>query len=81
MIQPEDVNDGALDLKHLIHLVQRHALGMWRYRWIALAVAWGLSIVLWTVVYMLPDRFEASAQVFVATDTGLRPLLKWLSGE
>jgi polysaccharide chain length determinant protein (PEP-CTERM system associated) len=78
--QATDLNGGP-DFQDLIQLVQRHALGMWRYRWIALAVAWVLSIASWFAVYMLPDRFEASAQVFVDTDSVLRPLLRGLSVE
>jgi polysaccharide chain length determinant protein (PEP-CTERM system associated) len=78
--QTTDLGSGP-DFQDLIQLVQRHALGMWRYRWIALAVAWILSIASWFAVYMLPDRFEASAQVFVDTDSVLRPLLHGLSVE
>jgi polysaccharide chain length determinant protein (PEP-CTERM system associated) len=76
-----DRDAGTLDFQQLLHLVQRHALGMWRFRWVALAIAWVLSIALWLLVYMLPDRYEASAQVFVDTDSVLRPLLQGLSVE
>jgi polysaccharide chain length determinant protein (PEP-CTERM system associated) len=79
--QATDFNDGALDFQQLVQMVQRHALGMWRYRWIALAIAWALSFASWVFVYLLPDRYEASAQVFVDTDTVLRPLLRGLSVE
>jgi polysaccharide chain length determinant protein (PEP-CTERM system associated) len=79
--QGMDVNDEALDVQQLVRMVQRHALGMWRYRWIALAIAWVLSIASWIFIYMLPDRYEASAQVFVDTDSVLRPLLRGLSVE
>jgi polysaccharide chain length determinant protein (PEP-CTERM system associated) len=75
------MNDGAIDLQRVVQLVQRHALGMWRYRWTALAVAWILSLVSWLAIYLLPDRYVASAQVFVDTDSVLRPLLKGLSVE
>lgn len=81
MSQAMDLNDGALDFRDLFRIVQRHALGMWRFRWIALAVAWVLSIALWFSVCLLPDRYEASAQVFVDTDSVLRPLLRGLSVE
>lgn len=81
MNQRADSNDEALDFQHLVQMVQRHAVGMWRYRWIALFVAWSFSVVSWVLIYMLPDRFEASAQVYVDTDSVLRPLLKGLSVE
>ncbi len=76
-----DSRDGSVEISRLIQIAQRHVVGMWRYRWAALAVAWLLSIVTWGLVYMLPDRYEASAQVFVDTDTVLRPLLNGLSVE
>jgi polysaccharide chain length determinant protein (PEP-CTERM system associated) len=79
--QTTDLNDGAIDVQRAIQLVQRHALGMWRYRWTALAVAWGLSVLSWIAICFLPDRYEASAQVFVDTDSVLRPLLRGLSVE
>ena len=81
MKQGTDLDDGTLNFQQLVQLVQRHAMGMWRYRWVALAIAWGLSLASWFFVYLLPDRYEASAQVFVDTDTVLRPLLKGLSVE
>ncbi|HVM98474.1 MAG TPA: XrtA system polysaccharide chain length determinant [Candidatus Acidoferrales bacterium] len=81
MSQATELNDGAIDVQRVVQLLQRHAMGMWRFRWIALAIAWGLSVVGWIGVYMLPDRYEASAQVFVDTDSVLRPLLRGLSVE
>ncbi len=76
-----DLDNGTLDVQHLAQMVQRHAFGMWRYRWIALIVAWCLSVVSWVAIYLMPDRYEASAQVYVDTDTVLRPLLKGLAVE
>lgn len=81
MNQRTDLNDGELNLQQLVQTARRHAMGMWRYRWAALAIAWILSLASWVLVYLLPDRYEASAQVFVDTDTVLRPLLKGLSVE
>ena len=81
MSQTSDVIAGAIDFQTLTQLVQRHAFGMWRFRWVALAVAWVFCGIAWFLVYMLPDRYEASAQVFVDTDTVLRPLLRGLSVE
>ncbi len=43
--------------------------GAWRFRWIALAVAWGVCIVGWGVVFLMPDTYQASARVFVDTRT------------
>jgi len=81
MSQPNDGNDGALDFRLVVGKLKLHAIGGWRFRWIALVVAWATSIGSWIGVYLLPDRYEASAQVFIDTDTLLRPLLKGLSVE
>ncbi len=81
MNQAADLDNGALDVQQLVQMVQRHALGMWRYRWVALGVAWCLSVISWVGIYLLPDRYEASAQVYVDTDSVLRPLLRGLSVE
>lgn len=39
--------------------------GIWRRRWIALGVAWGVCLIGWTVVSMVPNRYESQARVFV----------------
>lgn len=53
--------------------------GMWHRRWIGLAVAWIVGIVAVTVALRVPDRYEASARVYVDTQTLLRPLMEGLS--
>ena len=47
------------------------ARGAWRFRWAALLLAWCLSLVGWIAVLWLPDRYEASARVFVDARTAL----------
>src|SRR6267154_1237564 len=65
--------------------ILEQALGIlreiWRYRWIALAVAWGVCLVSWGVILVLPDKFEASARVFVDPSTALKPVIKGLAIE
>src|SRR5271166_586657 len=53
--------------------------GSWRFRWYALATAFGLALLGWIVVLALPDRYEAYAQVFVDTRTALKPALQGLT--
>lgn len=53
--------------------------GIWRNRWYALGCAWLVCLVGWVVVYRLPDQYEASARVFVDTQSILRPLLQGLT--
>src|SRR6185312_16861339 len=52
---------------------------MWHRRWIGLAAAWIAAIVGIGVALRIPDRYEASARVYVDTQTLLRPLLEGVS--
>lgn len=38
---------------------------VWRRRWLALLVAWGVALVGWLVVSTIPNRYESKASVFV----------------
>jgi polysaccharide chain length determinant protein (PEP-CTERM system associated) len=53
--------------------------GMWHRRWIGLAAAWVAAIVGVAIAYRVPERYEASARVYVDTQTLLRPLMAGVS--
>src|SRR5512147_259791 len=53
--------------------------GMWRRRWIGLAVAWAVAVIGAVVLLRIPDRYEATARVFVDTQTVLKPLMAGLA--
>ncbi|MGC1818101.1 MAG: XrtA system polysaccharide chain length determinant [Casimicrobiaceae bacterium] len=53
--------------------------GMWHRRWIGLGVAWIVAIVAVAVVSRIPEKYEASARVYVDTESLLRPLLAGLA--
>ncbi|HEU4621175.1 MAG TPA: XrtA system polysaccharide chain length determinant, partial [Burkholderiaceae bacterium] len=53
--------------------------GMWQKRWIAMGVAWLVTIVGMAGVYRVPERYEATARVFVDTQTVLKPLMSGLA--
>lgn len=55
-----------------------HLKAIWPYRWYAVVVAWVIALGGWTVVYKMPERYEADARVYVDTKTVLRPLLSGL---
>lgn len=57
------------------------ARSAWRFRWIGLVAAAAVAGLGWLVVFSLPDRYEATASVFVDTQTALRPMLQGLSVE
>lgn len=58
-------------IQQLLDLVR----STWRYRWLALALAWPLAIGGWYVVNELPDEYQASSRVYVDTQSLLEPLL------
>ena len=41
---------------------------IWHRRWLALAVAWGVAVLGWLVVAMIPNSYEAKARIFVQLD-------------
>ena len=63
----------------LIAQLSSYTRGMWRYRWYAQMVAWPVCFAGWLVVYLLPSQYEATARVFVDTQSMLRPLLQGLA--
>jgi succinoglycan biosynthesis transport protein ExoP len=38
---------------------------VWRRRWLALGVAWGLALVGWLVVSLIPNVYESNARVYI----------------
>jgi polysaccharide chain length determinant protein (PEP-CTERM system associated) len=53
--------------------------GMWRFRWTGVAVAWVIFLLGLIVTTVLPDRYQASATVFVDTQTALNAATKTLT--
>jgi len=45
--------------------------GLWRFRWTGMAVAWSVLVLALVVITVLPNRYEASATVFVNTQTAV----------
>jgi polysaccharide chain length determinant protein (PEP-CTERM system associated) len=63
----------------LVEQVLPYLRSAWSYRWQAAATAWIVALGGWTAVYLMPDRYEAHARVFVDTQSMLRPLLSGLA--
>jgi polysaccharide chain length determinant protein (PEP-CTERM system associated) len=66
-------------MEELMRQARSIARGMWQYRWPAIAVAWLVALTGAVMVFKLPDRYEASARVFVDTQTILKPLMSGLA--
>ncbi|WP_341929158.1 XrtA system polysaccharide chain length determinant [Methyloversatilis discipulorum] len=56
-----------------------HLRSAWGYRWIGLLVAWVVGIIGMGVVLVLPDQYQASAKIYVDTQSILRPLMSGLA--
>ncbi len=66
-------------MEQLIAQLTTIAKGMWRFRWPALAVAWVVAIVGVVLVFRVPDKYEATARIFVDTQSILKPLMSGLA--
>ncbi|MGH8233147.1 MAG: XrtA system polysaccharide chain length determinant [Rhodanobacteraceae bacterium] len=66
----------SIDLHELLQYVLLEARAAWRYRWHALIVAWCVMIVGALLVFSLPNKYEASAEVYADTEALTNPLLR-----
>ena len=66
-------------MQELLQQVNSILRGMWKYRRVGVAVAWVVAAIGAVGVLLIPDRFEASARVYVDTQTILRPLMAGLA--
>jgi polysaccharide chain length determinant protein (PEP-CTERM system associated) len=65
----------------MLQQVLGYAKATWQRRWSGVVVAWLVCIIGWTWVMAIPDRYEASARVYVDTQSLLKPLLSGLAVE
>jgi polysaccharide chain length determinant protein (PEP-CTERM system associated) len=63
----------------VLQQILAYAKAAWRRRWWGVVVAWLVCVVGWTWVMTLPDRYQATARVYVDTQTLLKPLLTGLT--
>ena len=53
--------------------------GLWKHRWPGLLVAWVVGAIGAAVVLWVPDKYEASARIYVDTQSILKPLMSGLA--
>lgn len=63
----------------IIQQLINYLRGMWRRRWPGLAIAWIVGIIGAAVLFKMPDKYEASARVYVDTQSVLKPLMSGLT--
>lgn len=66
-------------MDELISQITTIARGMWKHRWRGLIVAWLVAVVGVIVVMAVPDKYEASARIYVDTQSILKPLMSGLA--
>jgi len=53
--------------------------GMWKHRWMGLLTAWIVAAIGVVIVLAVPDKYEASARIYVDTQSILKPLMSGLA--
>ncbi len=67
-------------MDELFRQVSGILVSMWQRRWLGMAAAWAAALLsIAAVTLLVRDRYEASARVFVDTQTVLKPLMSGLA--
>jgi polysaccharide chain length determinant protein (PEP-CTERM system associated) len=66
-------------MRDVILQIQAALRGMWRFRWPGLMTAWAVAVLGVIVLWRVPDQFEATARIYVDTDSILKPLMSGLA--
>lgn len=66
-------------MHEVIAKLMSYLRAIWLRRWYAVVAAWLIAIVGWTWVYIMPNRYEATARVYIDTQTILKPLMSGLT--
>src|SRR4051812_6413804 len=53
--------------------------GMWQGRWVGLGVAWLIALAGALFILLTPDKYEATARVYVDTQSVLKPLMSGMT--
>ncbi len=66
-------------MEEILRQITSIVRGMWKFRWPALLAAWVVAIIGVAVVMKIPDQYEASARIYVDTQSILKPLMSGLT--
>lgn len=66
-------------MQEILQLVRTTLKGVWMYRWWGLATAILIGVVGCAYVMLMPNRYQATARVYVDTQSILQPLMKGLA--
>ena len=62
-------------MREILQQITTELRGIRRFRWTAMAVAWSICVVGWFSVYLMPNIYSASAQVYVDADSRLAEVM------
>ncbi len=66
-------------MNEIVEQILIAARAVWRRRWLAVSAMWIVAVVGVAAVWLAPNRYEASARVYVDTQTVLKPLMQGLA--
>ena len=66
-------------MDELLHQASKYLRAMWLHRWLGLIAAAVVGLIGTVVVAKVPDTYEASARVYVDSDSILKPLMQGLA--
>ena len=66
-------------MMHQLDSLLEQLRGLWRFRWIGVVVGWTVLLFGLVVITLLPNRYEASATVFVDTQTAVSAATRTLT--
>lgn len=55
--------------------------GVWKRRWLALAVGWGIALLGWLVISLIPNKYESNARVMIQARSMLSNAVGMSAGE
>jgi polysaccharide chain length determinant protein (PEP-CTERM system associated) len=58
-------------MNNLVEDLRTALYAVWHRRWLALATAWGVCLLGWLVVAMIPNKYEARTKIYVQLDDPL----------
>lgn len=66
-------------MEELVNQISQTLRRMWKFRWHGIVVAWIVAALGVIVVFKIPDRYEATARIYVDTQSILKPLMAGLT--
>ncbi len=70
---------GPTQMDEILQQARYHIRATWKYRHVGMIAAWLIGAIAAGAILRLPDKYEASARIFVDTQSILKPLMAGLT--